>query len=212
MTGMLIAVMLMAAPPQQGNDPPPHVKKYLQRCEEVRKAAIATTERTITLFELQAEPKPDALSRLKAQREELARLKSRSAPLATLPLPPEKDDIGAFEKTTVNGRQGRFVNVLEVIDKNSAVIRVWYTPSVPTNKVDADKQVAGNQSRGSKKPVPLDFWAQGIDTTGMKDHSQAELPQVFHALGNKGLPTDCGTRSLPVLTPIDVERFRGDGQ
>jgi hypothetical protein len=207
MSGMLIAVMLVAAPAQQ-TSPPSHIEKYLQRCEGGRQTALAATQREIKALETQGESKPDTSGRLEVAREKLARLKSQPAPLATLPLPPEKDDLGVFKIVSVDGRRGRFVDVLEVIDKNSAVIRVWYRPGITPAKNGADKQEVTGKLKAAKDPVPLDFWAQGIDTTGMKDHSRAELPQVFHALGNKGLPTDCGTRSLMVLTPIDVERYR----
>ena len=210
MSGMLIAVMLMAAPGPV--EEAVRAKEYLALCEYARNKLVKECEQLIKTKEAAGNLTSDEAKSLKNARAELEQLKTQPAPLVPLRIPPEKDDVGVFVSRKVDGRWGRFVDVLEVIDKNSAVIRVWYTPSVPTNKFDADKQDAGNQSRGSKKPVPVDFWAQGIDTTGMKDHSRADLTQVFRALGNKGLPTDCGTRSLPVLTPIDVDRFRDDAK
>lgn len=210
MPGMLIAVMLMAAPGPV--EEAVRAKEYLALCEDARNKLVMECEQLIKAKEAAGNLSSDETKSLKKARVELEQLKTQPAPFVPLRIPPEEDDIGVFVSRKVDGRWGRFVDVLEVIDAHSAVIRVWYTPGVPKNKVEADKQAAGNQSKAAKDPVPLDFWAQGIDTTGMNDHSQAELPQVFHSQGNKGLPTDCGTRSLPVLTPIDVERFRGTGK
>ncbi len=197
MTHVFMTVMLLfgAAPI---DEPPPHVRDYFKRCEAARQATVAAVEKEIESLEALGESKADVARKLKAAREELTRLKSQPAPPATLPMPPRKDDVGAFAILTVEGRRGRYVDVREVIDSRNVIIRVWYVPAVD-----------GKPGAVAKDPVPLDLWAQGIDTSGMKDHSKAELSQVFVLVGNKTFPTDCGTRTLPMVEPIDVERFWG---
>jgi len=51
----------------------------------------------------------------------------------------------------------------------------------------------------------VDLWLEGTDTSALKAGMPAKLERVYHVIGNREFDTTCGTRSLPLLTPIDVE-------
>jgi predicted GH43/DUF377 family glycosyl hydrolase len=106
-----------------------------------------------------------------------------------LPLPPREGDVGTFAPALAgDGRAGRSVDVLEVIDEDDAIIRAWYS-------VDGDK--AGGRETGF-----VDLWLHGVDTTGATAGSSLELTGVFRVAGTRSLDTACGGRKLLLVTPL----------
>ena len=81
------------------------------------------------------------------------------------------------------------VTVLEVVDRNNAIIRAWHSP---------DDQATADVTF-------VDLWIYGIDTSKLVAGSPAKLNQVFHVTGNKLFDTTCGKRSLPLLEPVESE-------
>jgi hypothetical protein len=175
--------------------------KYLQRCEEAK--AVAIKARQAQIKALAAEPKPTAESKAKldSAQAELKRLAESPAALLPLPLPPEKGAIGIFEPANKqDGRGGKSVDVLEVVDEDDAIVRAWYVPA------------AGADPAAAEEPTFVDLWVHGIDTSGLTARSPAKLPGVFQVTGNKLFDTTCGKRSLPLLEPIEIERYRRRGK
>ena len=117
------------------------------------------------------------------------------ARLAPLPLPPSKDDVGVF--IPAGPRLNKSVDVLEVVDDDEAIVRAWYFPP-GTDAPSATEEDA----------TYVDLWLTGIDASRLTANMPAELKQVFHVTGNKLFQTTCGGRSLPLLTPIDIEPYR----
>jgi hypothetical protein len=115
-------------------------------------------------------------------------MREHVAPLVRLPLPPKKGDVGIFEPG--EARRTRAVDVLEVVDGYNAILRVWYTPAPGEEETFAD------------------LWLTGLKTNGWTAGTPAKLAQVFHVTGNKVFGTTCGQRSLPLLEPLDIERYR----
>jgi len=131
-------------------------------------------------------------------RKFLARCQAARSAAVGLPLPPAKDDMGTLDPDAIAARMGKGVLVLEVVDADEAIVRVWHPLA------DAPR----DRPPGVDELTFVDLWLEGIDTSGLTAEMAAKLPQVFHVTGNKLFDTTCGKRSLPLLTPIDVERYR----
>jgi hypothetical protein len=117
-----------------------------------------------------------------------------------LPLPPQKDDVGVFQPANEkDARQGRSVDVLEIVGDDDAIVRAWYAPTPP---------VSGKPTLADADPTFVDLWIHGVETSGFTAGEPVKLPQVFHVSGNRLFDTTCGKRSLPLLEPIDVDRYR----
>lgn len=160
MLQILFCALCLSQPAERG-EPPAHVRRYIERCERARAAALP------------------------------------------LPLPPKKQDVGIFEPpSATDARRGRSIDVLEVVDEANAILRAWYAPQARRK----------GDSTGEEDPTFVDLWIQGIDTSALAVGAPANLRQVFEVTGNKSFGTTCGSRSLPLLEPIDIERFRRPGQ
>ena len=171
--------------------------KYLKRCEEAKAAAVAAKEAEIKALAAEPNPTAEAKARLQAARAELKRLAESPSALAPLPLPPTKGEMGIFVLANQqDGRGGKSVDVLEVVDEDEAIVRAWYAP--PAMGKDAVPE----------EPTFVDLWVQGIDTSALSARSPAKLTQEFYVTGNKLFDTTCGKRSLPLLTPVEIERYR----
>jgi hypothetical protein len=131
-------------------------------------------------------------------RKYLARCQAAGSAAVGLPLPPAKDDMGTLDADAIAARMGKGVLVLEVVDENEAIVRAWY----PLAEAPQDRPP------GVDELTFVDLWLTGIDTSGLAAGGAAKLPQVFHVTGNKLFDTTCGKRSLPLLTPIEIERYR----
>jgi hypothetical protein len=177
--------------------------KYLQRCQEAKAAAIEAKEAQIKARAAERNPTAVSKAKLQTAKSELKRLADSPAPLAPLPLPPQKESIGIFEPaSSQDGRGGKSVDVLEVVDEDDAILRAWYVPAAP----------AGADPAAAEEPTFVDLWVHGIDATGLAAKSPARLSGVFHVTGSKLFDTTCGKRSLPLLEPIDIERYRQRGK
>jgi hypothetical protein len=131
-------------------------------------------------------------------RRYLARCQAAGTTAVGMPLPPAKDDLGTLDTEAIAARMGRGVLVLEVVDADEAIVRVWH----PLADVPRDRPPTADEL------TFVDLWLEGIDTSGLTAGGPAKLPQVFHVTGNKQFDTTCGKRSLPLLKPIDVEQYR----
>jgi hypothetical protein len=126
-------------------------------------------------------------------RKYLARCAEAKAADLALPLPPQKDDLGIFPPAKPgDGRRGKSVDVLEIVDEDEAIVRAWYLPAAAIGE----------------EPTFVDLWLQKIDTSDLAAGNAARFPQVFHAIGNELFDTTCGKRSLPLLEPIDLKPYR----
>jgi hypothetical protein len=121
-------------------------------------------------------------------RDYLARCRTAGVAALPLRLPPQTGDVGIFEPPSEkDARRGRSVDVLEIVDERSAIVRAWYA------------------SPGEKEPTFADLWLQGIETAGLAAGRPAKLPQVFHVTGSKLIDTTCGRRSFPLLEAVDLQ-------
>jgi hypothetical protein len=154
MTQILCCLLLSVAP--VADDAPPHVQRYLARCQEAESTAVG------------------------------------------LPLPPAKDDMGTLDAEKIAVRKDRGVLVLEVVDADEAIVRAWH----PLADSPRDRPP------GEDELTFVDLWLNGIETSDLTAGMPAKLPHVFHVGGSKVFDTTCGKRSLPLLTPIDVEQYR----
>ncbi|MGI8978762.1 MAG: hypothetical protein ACR2FY_06020 [Pirellulaceae bacterium] len=177
MTLLLTCTLLLVQP---ADVPPEPVQKYLQCCEAAKAATIAAKEAALQSL---------TGDKLAHARAELAKFKTAHAPLLHLPLPPRKGELGTFA-TADELPGGKSLVVLEVTDKENAIVRAWYVPT------------------GEMEPTFVDVWIQGIDTSSLTAGSAAKLLQVFHVTGNKLIDTTCGKRSFPLLEPVELERKR----
>jgi hypothetical protein len=78
------------------------------------------------------------------------------------------------------------------VDDKNAIVRAWYTSA----------------DNASDDATLVDLWLTGIDTAGLANARTVRLPQVFHVSGNRLFDTTCGKRSLPLLEPVEIERYR----
>lgn len=109
------------------------------------------------------------------------------AKTGALRLPPQEGDRGVFEPARAgDGRQGRSVDVLEVVDEDDAIVRAWY--------VDASAEPGAD-------PSFVDLWLHGIDATGLTAGHPASFEPAFQRRGSHTFGTTCGGRSLPLLVP-----------
>ena len=177
MTLLLTCTLLFA---QSASPPAELVQKYLHRCEAAKAAEITAKEAALQSLT------GDKLAQASA---ELAKFKAAHAPFLHLPLPPRKSEQGTFAAAEETPG-GKSAVVLEVMDKENAIVRAWYLPVE------------------SVEPTFVDVWIQGIDTSSLTAGSAAKLPHVFHVTGNKLIDTNCGKRSFPLLEPVEVERPR----
>jgi hypothetical protein len=192
-TGLLLCAVLSAAPATD-DAPPEAIQKYLADCESGKSAAIAAQEAAIRGLKETAQPQ-----QLKEAQLRLKQLKESPAALLPLQIPPAKEGIGVFAPASpVDGRGGRSVDVLQVIDEDDAILRVWYAP--PPSSAD--------KSAPPEDPTFVDLWAHGIDTSELKANQPARLSQVFQVTGSKTFDTTCGGRSMTLLEPVEVERYR----
>ena len=174
MTFLLTCTLVLA---QSADAPTYIIQKYVQRCEAAKTAVIAAKE---------AELKSLSGKKLAQASAELAKFKAAPAPLLYLPLPPQKDELGTFA-TAEELPGGKSVVVLEVVDKENAIVRAWYLPA------------------GGTEPTFVDLWIQGVDTSSLTADSAAHLKQVFHVIGNKLIDTTCGKRSFPLLQRVELD-------
>lgn len=136
-------------------------------------------------------------------RQYIERCERARATHLPLPLPPKKQDVGIFEPpSATDARRGRSIDVLEVVDEDNAIMRAWYAPRAKPK---------GHPTR-EEDPTFVDLWIHGIDTSALAAGAPANLRQVFEVTGNKSFGTTCGSRSLPLLEPIDIERYQRRGQ
>jgi hypothetical protein len=173
------------------------IKKYVQRCEDVKALRILLIEEGIKKLAGSSNATTESLKKLRAE------LKEQPAPLVRISMPPMKDDIGLLAenaKGPSNARQT--VDVLEVVDDDEAIVRAWYAPAL----------TSVNAAIAPDDPTFVDLWLEGIDTSDLAAGMAAKLPQVFHVSGNKLFDTTCGKRSLPLLRPIDISRYRSGNQ
>lgn len=136
-----------------------------------------------------------------AEQVKKYRARCEAAKVKSLPLrlPPEKDDLGVFVPANEkDARQGRSVDVLEIIDDDDAIVRAWYAPSPP---------VSGKTATAAD-PTFVDLWIHGVDTGGWTAGAPVKLAPVFHVAGSQLFDTTCGKRSLPLLKPIDLASFQ----
>ena len=177
---------------------PPHVRNYLRRCEEGKAAALRAGEAEIESLEKQPRPTRDTKRQLDAARTRLADLRAAKARPAPMSIPPQKDATGVLERPAdAAASRGRFVDLLEVVGEQDAIVRLWYVP--PPIKPD-DRTTA-------EELTFIDVWIRGVDLRGRAPGSAVELVQVFHVSGSKALGTDCGQRSFLLLEVVDLERF-----
>ncbi len=177
MTLLLTCTLLLAQP---ADVPPELAQEYLQWREAAKTAEIAAKETAI---------KSLTGGKLVQANAELVKFKAMPAPHLNLPLPPQKGELGTFAKAD-DLPGGRSVVVLEVVDKENAIVRAWYLASK------------------SAEPTFVDLWIQGMDTSTLAADKAAELSSVFYVAGNKLIDTTCGKRSFPLLEGVDIERFR----
>jgi hypothetical protein len=131
-------------------------------------------------------------------RKYLARCQDAGVKSVGLPLPPSRDDMGTLDSDKPAVRKGRGVLVLEVVDEDEAIVRAWHpAPNVPQDRPLGDDDLTF-----------VDLWLEGTDTSALKAGMPAKLEQVYHVVGNREFDTTCGKRSLPLLTPLDVEPYR----
>ena len=127
----------------------------------------------------------------------LQRCEDAHVPRLPLAMPPAKDGVGVFLPAVPNdARQGRSVDVLEVVGPRDAIVRAWYVPAAPPDANEVDSEATF-----------IDLWVQGVDTQKWVAGSPVKLDQVFHVSGNKSFGTACGGRSVPLLEVVDLERF-----
>ena len=198
MIHVIVCALALLAASEENDAPPEHIKKYLQRCDDSKAAAIATKSKEIKSLAAEPNPTAETKKRLQAAEAELKRLKEEPAPLVPLPLPPEKGDVGIFIPASDDGRGGKSVDVLEVVDEDDAIVRAWYLPGTATPGAKAAREDA----------TFVDLWVHGMDTSSWAAKSPAKLPHVFHVSGNKLIDTTCGKRSFPLLEPLDIRPYR----
>jgi hypothetical protein len=176
------------------------IKRYVQHCEEARSAAIVLKEKEIKAL---AGSDSATAARFRTIQVELQQLKEQPAPLLRMSMPPTRDGVGLLVEDVAghpNARQT--VDVLEVVDDDEAIVRAWYAPSLSSV----------NAPFASDDPTFVDLWLEGIATSDLAAGMAAKLPQVFQVTGNKLFDTTCGKRSLPLLRPIDISRYRSGNQ
>ena len=140
----------------------------------------------VAFLSLAADEPPEPVRKYLAQ---CAKAKAGDLPL---PLPPQKDDLGIFPPGKAgDGRRGKSIDVLEIVDEDEAIVRAWF----------ADAAIGD-------EPTFVDLGLQGIETGSLTAGAAAKFPQVFQVLGNKLFDTTCGKRSLPLLEPIDLKPYR----
>ena len=202
MTPTFVLPLLLAAIAQA--DPAAEAAaKYLQRCEEAKAAAIKAKEAQVKSLTAEPNPTADTKAKLQAAKDELKRLADSPAALLPLALPPEKGAMGIFAPASAqDDRGGKSVDVLEIVDDDDAIVRAWYVPAA----------AAGADRAAAEEPTFVDLWVHGIDTSALVAKSPAKLPQVFHVTGSKLFDTTCGKRSLPLLEPVEIERYRAGGK
>jgi hypothetical protein len=192
----LLLCALLTVAPAEPTSPSEGVKKYLAHCERAKVAAIAAQQQVVKTL---SAAKPVDSQKLQAAQAQLKQLQQSPAALSPLPIPPEKDGVGTFAPPTPgDGRGGRSVDVLEVVDVDDAILRVWYAPAPSSTDKDASPE----------DPAFLDLWVHGLNTADLKAGKPITLPQVFQVTGSKSFDTACGGRSMTLLEPVDVEAFR----
>jgi len=196
MTCSLLLYALLTVAPAEPASPSEGVKKYLAHCERAKIAAIAAQQQVINTL---SAAKPADSQKLQAAQTRLKQLQESPAPLTPLSIPPEKDGVGTFAPPTPgDGRGGRSVDVLEIVDEDDAILRIWYAPAPSSTDKDAPPE----------DPAFLDLWVHGLNTADLKAGKPVHLPQVFQVTGSKSFNTTCGGRSMTLLEPVDVEAFR----
>ena len=171
------------------------VLRYLRRCDEGKEAAIKKLAAEIRATQQRLEFSPEAQDRLKLVEASLKQIQEQPAPLLPLVLPPQKGEVGTL--TPADRRHS--IVVQEVVDERNAIVRVWHATA-------ADAADAGT----SAEETFADLWMEGIDTRGLSAQTAATFHEVFQVTGSRLFDTTCGKRSLPLLIPVEVERFRGD--
>jgi len=193
LTSLLLSAVVVAAA-TNADTPPEAIQKYLSECAAAKAAAIESQQATIGVLAKGSQPQL-----LKEATQKLKQLQESPAALLPLPVPPAKGAIGVFAPATPgDGRGGRSVDVLEVVDEDDAILRVWYAP--PPSSADKDAPL--------EDPTFVDLWVHGVNTAGLKANQPARLSQVFQVTGTKTFDTTCGGRSMILLEPVDIESYR----
>jgi hypothetical protein len=193
LTSLLLSAVVVAAT-ATADAPPEAIQKYLADCAAAKAVAIEAQQAKIGVLKQSSQPQL-----LKEAEHKLKQLQESPAELLPLTVPPAKGAIGVFTPATIgDGRGGRSVDVLEVVDEDDAILRVWYAP--PPSSVDKDTP--------PEDPTFVDLWVHGVDTSGMKANQPARLTPVFQMTGTKNFDTTCGGRSMILLEPVDIEKYR----
>lgn len=193
LTTLMLAAVVVAAT-ANADTPTEAIQKYLADCAAAKAAAIESQQVAIGVLAKSSRPQL-----LKEAQQKLKELQESPAALLPLTVPPAKESIGVFTPATPgDGRGGRSVDVLEVVDGDDAILRVWYAP--PPSSADKDAP--------PEDPTFVDLWVHGVDTGGMKANQPVRLTQVFQMTGTKNFDTTCGGRSMILLEPVDIEKYR----
>jgi|GEM_PF-5915487 len=169
------------------------VEKYRNQCESAKVASVALQQQVLKTL---SDARPADAQKLQAAQKQLKQLQQSPAALIPLTVPPEKDGIGTFAPAVPgDGRGGRSVDVLEVVDEDDAILRVWYIPAPSSTEKDAPPE----------DPAFLDLWVHGVNTGDFKVGKPIQLPHVFQVTGSKSFNTTCGGRSMTLLEPVVIE-------
>ena len=100
-----------------------------------------------------------------------------------LAMPPKQGDSGII----AGGPNGAWIDVLETIDDDDMIVRVWYVPMAAR---------PGMETVGEEVTF-LDMWMHGLSAAELaKDETKN---RVFRVTGTKSFGTTCGGRSMLVL-------------
>lgn len=116
-----------------------------------------------------AEVKP-AVAAVKAQKNALS-------------MPPKVGDAGVL----AGGPGGAWVDVLETVDEDDLIVRVWYVPAAAQ---------PGMETVGEEVTF-LDMWMHGLSAGELA--KDATRGRVFKVTGSKTFGTTCGGRTMLVL-------------
>jgi hypothetical protein len=97
-----------------------------------------------------------------------------------------KYEVGEFGSIEAGGT----VNVVQIIDAQSVVIKVFKTDSV------------------TRKSTPITFLVSGVDTSKMADRAGTKFEGVFFITGNKKVGSTTLFEAIPIpFTPAEIEKL-----
>lgn len=183
-----LAILLLQAPAD--DQPVALAAKYLARCQEAKTAQIQQAESDVKQLKHGGAP----ADKLAEAVTRLQRLQTEPASPVALAMPPVKGDVGVLQLLPPRAEgNSQSIEVLEVIDGQQAIVRLWYPP--------------GPDDAPSDRTF-VDVWVAGVEAREWEAGKLATLGQVFHCVGSQNFSTTCGGRSVPRLDVLDVERFR----